>query len=261
MPAASESSVQARVGRPTRPAGARVLLVEDDRSLARLIQRKLHRHNLSVHTVESVADARETFDRLRPDLVLLDLDLAESRGSDFIASVRTRAAVPVIAMSARRSERDTVAALELGADDYLVKPCGLDELLARLRVALRHIARPEFGVAPLVRVGTLELDVERRQVLRAGCPIHVTPTEYQLLKLFATHPDQFLADRLLMDEVWGPDWRGGEHILHVYVARLRKKVEDNPSAPKYLLTESGLGYRLATDSARNAALLPGALTV
>jgi two-component system KDP operon response regulator KdpE len=97
----------------------------------------------------------------------------------------------------------------------------------------------------VLRAGNLELDVEQRRVQRAGRPIHLTPKEYQLLKLFATHPDQFLPDRMLMDRVWGPAWRGGEHILHVYVARLRKKVEEDPSAPRYLLTESGLGYRFA----------------
>jgi two-component system, OmpR family, KDP operon response regulator KdpE len=248
MSGVSESPNEPRTGagRGSRRAGTRVLLVEDDQALARIIQRRLGRHTFSVETVASVRDARHALERLRPELVLLDLDVADGSGRQFIREVRTRGAVPVIAIETRRAERDTVEALELGADDVVVKPFGVDELFARIRVALRHLARPAFGAEPVIRVGNLEVDIERRRVVRAGRPIHLTPTEYELLKLLATHPDRFLSDRLLMDEVWGPGWRGGEHILHVYMARLRKKIENNPSSPRLLLTESGLGYRLAT---------------
>ncbi|HEY1297539.1 MAG TPA: response regulator transcription factor [Chloroflexota bacterium] len=232
--------------RTRQRAGARVLLVEDDPGLARLIRRKLRLHRYTLELVTSVDDASRAFDRQRADLVMIDLDLADGSGWEAIADLRARAAVPIIALSSRRAERDAVAALELGADDYLAKPIGLDELLARIRVALRHVAQPESGAEPILRVGNLELDLGQRRILRDGRPIHLTPTEYQLLKFFATHPDRFVADRVLIDAVWGPSWQGGEHILHVYVARLRHKLEADPAAPRYLLTESGLGYRFAS---------------
>jgi len=226
--------------------GARILVVEDDKAIARAIQRKLQRHKFAVQVVSAMPNACRVLDGFRPDLVLLDLDLADSSRGDLLSDLRSRGSVPIVAISAARGEGDAVAAFELGADDYLVKPLGLDELLARIRVALRHVARPESGAAPVLRVGDLQVDIEQRRVSRAGQPIHLTPKEYQLLKLFATQTDRFLPDRLLMDEVWGPSWRGGQHILHVYIARLRKKVEDDPASPRFLLTESGLGYRFVT---------------
>src|SRR5579871_6126175 len=215
--------------RTPQRAGARVLLVEDDPGLARLIRRKLRLHRYTLELVTSVDDARRAFEHQRADLVMIDLDLADGSGWQAIADLRARAAVPIIALSSRRAERDAVAALELGADDYLSKPIGLDELLARIRVALRHVAQPESGAEPILRVGNVELDLEQRRILRDGRPIHLTPTEYQLLKFFATHLDRFLSDRMLIDAVWGPSWQGGEHILHVYVARLRRKLEADPA--------------------------------
>jgi two-component system, OmpR family, KDP operon response regulator KdpE len=227
--------------------GARVLLLTNDKSLARLISRKLRRHGLGLEPVATPAWARNALRRPRPDLVLIDLDTTGGDSKwDLIADVRAREDVPVIVTSTTGSERDAVAALELGADDYLRKPFGVDELFARIRVALRHVAAPAFGAAPVVRVADLEVDLERRRLVRGGEAIHLTPTEYELLKLFATHPGRFLPDTLLIEAVWGPAWRGGEHILHVYVARLRRKIEQDPSCPRYLVSESGLGYRFAS---------------
>ena len=247
MVVVTETQALASSGERTpQRAGARVLLVEDDPGLARLIRRKLRLHRYTLEMVTSVDDASRAFDRQRADLVIIDLDLADGSGWQAIADLRARAAVPIIALSSHRAERDAVAALELGADDYLSKPIGLDELLARIRVALRHVAQPESGAEPILSVGNLELDLEQRRILRDGRPIHLTPTEYQLLKFFATHPDRFLSDRMLIDAVWGPSWQGGEHILHVYVARLRRKLEADSATPRYLLTESGLGYRFAS---------------
>jgi two-component system KDP operon response regulator KdpE len=233
--------------RSLKRAGARVLLVEDDPGLARLIRRKLRQHRFTLELATSVDDAERALGRQRADLVMIDLDLADGSGWQAISDLRSRAAVPIIALSSRRAERDTVAALELGADDYLSKPFGLDELQARIRVALRHVAQPDSGAEPILRVGKLELDLAQRRILRAGRPIHVTPTEYELLKFLVLHPDRFLSDRQLIEAVWGPSWQGGEHILHVYIARLRRKLEEDPATPRYLLTESGLGYRFATD--------------
>lgn len=229
------------------PAGARILLVEDDKALARVIQRKGSRYGFRFETATTLVGAREVLAEFDPDLILFDLDMPGSNGFELISEIRTYASVPIIVVASRAGEHAAVAALERGADDFLAKPFGLDELVARIRVALRHVARPEKGADPVMRLGELELDIERRQVIRRSRTVHLTPTEYRLLKLFATHPDRFLPDRWLIDEIWGASWRGGEHILHVYVGRLRKKLETDPSRPRYLLTESGLGYRFATE--------------
>jgi two-component system, OmpR family, KDP operon response regulator KdpE len=240
-----------RVG--TRPADRRfdtktglgILLIADDKALARLIHRRLRYHNYRLQTVPDPLVAREVVDVFRPDLVLLDLDTGHSCGFDLIADIRSRMAVPIVALSSRVRERDIVAALEQGADDFVAKPFGLDELLARIRVALRHVAKPDRGADGVMQVGELLLDLERRQILRDGQTAHLTPTEYRLLKVFAIHPDRYLPDKWLIDEVWGPSWRGGEHILHVYVARLRKKLEIDATHPRHLVTESDAGYRFA----------------
>ena len=240
---ATSEAVQALGRRLVPPAVALMGMTKLD---IQALEAAMKDHDFVLETVATMTGAREALQRRRPDLVLLDLDLADNdSGCDLITDIRARAAVPIIVVSTGRSESDAVAALDVGADDFLRKPFGADELLSRIRVALRHVARPGFGAAPVIRVADLEVDIARRRVLRAGQPIHLTPTEYRLLKVFATHPDGFLSDSLLINEVWGPGWRGGEHVLHVYVARLRKKVEDDPLAPRYLLTESGLGYRFA----------------
>jgi two-component system, OmpR family, KDP operon response regulator KdpE len=245
--AESRTPDQAAGARGGSGAGARILVIEDDKGLARVIQRKLRRHNFHFESTPSPLVARELLDVFLPDLLLLDLDTASSDALALISEIRMLAAVPIIVLSSRADERAAVAALERGADDFLAKPFGLDELVARIRVGLRHVAKPERGTDPVIRIGELQLNVERRQVFRDGQTVHVTPTEYRLLKLIATHPDRFLPDRWLMDEIWGPAWRGGEHILHVYVGRLRRKLEPDPTCPRYLVTESGVGYHFRPD--------------
>jgi two-component system KDP operon response regulator KdpE len=229
--------------------GARILILEDDKGLARVIQRKLRRKLFRVENLPSPLGAGEVLDLFRADLILIDLDTADSCGIELISAIRTYSAVPIVAISSRATERDAVAALERGADDFLAKPFGLDELVARIRVGLRHVAKPDRGADPVMRIGELQLNIERRQALRYGKTVHLTPTEYRLLKLLAMHPDRFLPDPWLMDQIWGPSWRGGEHILHVYVGRLRRKLEPDPARPRYLLTESGVGYRFAAAGA------------
>jgi two-component system KDP operon response regulator KdpE len=147
-------------------------------------------------------------------------------------------------LSVRGAEREKVAALDLGADDYLTKPFGIDELLARVRVALRHAAGANAGADAVFRSGELEVDVASRTVRQAGEDIHLTPTEYDLLRALAAHPGRLLTDRMLLQAVWGPQYGDEAHYLHVYVARLRKKIEPDPQQPRYLLTEPGVGYRL-----------------
>jgi two-component system KDP operon response regulator KdpE len=180
---------------------------------------------------------------------LLDLGLPDADGVDAIRDIRGYSSTPIVVLSARSAERDKVVALDVGADDYLTKPFGVDELLARIRVALRHSARPASGADAVFRAGDLEIDFERRRVSVAGSEVHLTPTEYGLLKALATHPDKVLTDRMLLQQVWGAEYASEDHYLHVYVARLRKKLEADPQKPHFLLTEPGVGYRLLTDPA------------
>jgi two-component system KDP operon response regulator KdpE len=168
-------------------------------------------------------------------------------GMDVIRAIRQRVSTPIVVLSARGAEHDKVAALDLGADDYLTKPFGVNELLARVRVALRHAARPAAGTEPIIRLGDIEVDLERRRVTSSGQQIHLTPTEWDLMKLFVTSPDKVLTDRMILQAVWGSAYPSQAHSLHVYVARLRKKLEIDSSSRRHLLTEPGVGYRFVTD--------------
>jgi two-component system KDP operon response regulator KdpE len=164
-------------------------------------------------------------------------------GTEIIAAVRARSSTPIIVLSARGAEQEKVRALNLGADDYLTKPFGVDELLARVRVALRHSARPSSGNEALYRNGDLEVDFERRRVSIRGAEIHLTPIEYDLLKAFIASPGKVLTDTMLLSRVWGPEYGADSHYLHVYIARLRKKLEPDAGSRRMILNEPGVGYR------------------
>lgn len=227
-----------------RVGGARVLVVDDEAGILRTLRTNLTGHGFGVETAATAREAIDAFERSRPDLILLDLNLPDAPGFDVIAAVRARSRVPIIVLSVRGAERDKVSALDLGADDYLTKPFGADELLARVRVALRHVAGPARGAAAVFETGGLRVDLVRREVSVDGTPIHLTPTEYELLKALVSEPNRVLTDRMLLQRVWGNEYGSESHYLHVYVARLRKKLEDDPQAPRYLRTEPGVGYRL-----------------
>jgi two-component system KDP operon response regulator KdpE len=226
--------------------GARILVVDDEPAIVRAVRTNLSAHGFDVETAETGEAGIDSWRRRRPDIMILDLGLPDIDGLEVIKQVRAVAATPIIVLSVRGNEREKVQALDVGADDYLTKPFGVEELLARVRVALRHAAGPTTGAEAVYRSGDLEVDVERRRVRAAGEDIHVTPTEYELLKAFVAHPDKLLTDRMLLQEVWGPEYGNEAHYLHVYVARLRKKIEPDPQRPRYLVTEPGVGYRLVT---------------
>ncbi len=228
-------------------SGARVLIVDDEPAIRRVVATNLGHHGFHVATASTGQEALQAYWRLRPDVVLLDLGLPDLDGLEIVRTIRSQASTPIVVLSARDAERDKVAALDLGADDYLTKPFGVDELLARVRVALRHAARPDQGVAAVIRTGDVEVDLEHRRVRVAGREVHLTPTEYELLKRFLAHPDKVLTDRMLLHQVWGPEYGDAAHSLHVYVARLRKKIEHDPQAPRHLVTEAGVGYRWLTN--------------
>jgi two-component system KDP operon response regulator KdpE len=227
--------------------GARILVVEDDPGILRALKTNLSRHGFDVETAESGQQALDSYSLRPPDLILLDLGLPDIDGTEVLQQVRARAGTPIVVLSVRGAERDKVNALNLGADDYLTKPFGVEELLARVRVALRHAARPSSGAEALFKSGDLEIDMEHRRVRVAGDEVHLTPTEYDLLKALADQPDRVLTDRMLLRAVWGPEYGSEAHYLHVYIARLRRKIEKDPQRPQHLLTEPGVGYRLVTE--------------
>ena len=229
--------------------GARILVVDDEPAIRRALRTNLSAHGFDVDTADSGAQALQRYEQARPDLVVVDLGLPEPDGLSVIRHVREQASTPIIVLSVRNAERDKVAALDLGADDYVTKPFSADELLARIRVALRHVARPPRGAASVFAAGGLRVDLERRTVVVDGRAVHLTPTEYDLLKAFIAAPNRVLTDRMLLQRVWGSGYGDESHYLHVYVARLRKKLEADPQRPRYLLTEPGVGYRLVADEA------------
>jgi two-component system KDP operon response regulator KdpE len=236
------------VNRPrAEPAGARLLVVDDEPSMIRTLRTNLRGHGFQVETAETAGDALASYERRQPDLVVLDLNLPDGDGFEVVRRIRERSGTPIIVLSARGGENDKVNALDLGADDYMTKPFGIDELLARIRVALRHVARPKSGTERRLRSGDLVVDLERREVTVGDRAIHLTPTEYDLLKIFMTNANKVLTDRMLLQQVWGPDYGDESHYLHVYVARLRRKIEEDPQAPRYLTTEPGVGYRFRSE--------------
>jgi two-component system, OmpR family, KDP operon response regulator KdpE len=234
--------------RRTARSGPRLLLVEDD-----IATRDAVAHNLGAHgyRVEGVGDAAQAFRRLdaaRPDLILLDLGLPDLDGSEVVRHVRRDAATPILILSARADERDKVATLEAGADDYVTKPFGMDELRARIGALLRRAGGPSRDPAGMVRLGPIELDPAERTVVVAGNALELTPREYELLKVIVANPGRLLTKGRLLRAVWGTAYSGEAHYLHVYVSRLRRKLEaaDPSGASSALITaEPGIGYRIA----------------
>ena len=228
----------------TTPRGARIVVVDDDPGIRRTLARNLGGHGYDVRSADTGAAALDLAARFQPDLVLLDLGLPDMDGTAVIEQIRSRTSTPIVVLSVRGAERDKVKALELGADDYLTKPFGIDELLARVKVAIRHAARTRQGAEAVFRSGGLAVDIERREVTVGRRRVHLTPTEFALLAALIAAAGRVLTDRALLQRVWGPEYGSENHYLHVYVGRLRRKLEPDPAHPRYLRTEPGVGYRL-----------------
>jgi two-component system KDP operon response regulator KdpE len=225
--------------------GPQILIVDDEIQIRRFLRISLEANGYAVDEAERGQDAILKAARSRPDLIILDLGLPDMDGLDVIRRLREWSQVPVIVLSVRDVDRDKVALLDAGADDYLTKPFSVDELLARLRTALRH-ARQE--VEPFVfRCGTVEVDLARRIVTRNGEVVKLTPTEYALLRLLVQHAGKVLTHRQILQEVWGKEYIDETHYLRVYFAQLRQKLEDDPTRPMIIHTEPGVGYRLQSD--------------
>jgi two-component system KDP operon response regulator KdpE len=219
----------------------RVLVVDDEPQILRALQTNLRGAGYDVDTASTAAEALATAALRPPDAVILDLVLPDGRGTDVCRELRSWSTAPVLLLSVVGEEHEKVAALDAGADDYLEKPFGVEELLARLRAALRR-AGPRGG--PVLELGDLAIDLDKRLVTVQGRAVQLTPHEFALLRVLAQNEGKLLTHPAILREVWGPAYGDESHYLHVYVSQLRRKIEPDPARPRYLLTEPGVGYRL-----------------
>ena len=222
-------------------SAARILVVDDEPQILRALQTNLRGAGYDVVTAATGEEALAEAAMRPPDAVILDLVLPDGRGTDVARELRRWSRAPIIVLSAVGDEQEKVAALDAGADDYVTKPFGVDELLARLRAALRR-ALPSTD--PVLEIGELVVDLEGRSVMRAGRRIALTPHEFELLRYLAQNEGKLLTHPMILREVWGPLYGDESHYLHVYVSQLRRKIEADPARPRYILTEPGAGYRL-----------------
>ncbi|MGV2876775.1 two-component system response regulator KdpE [Pantoea vagans] len=218
-----------------------VLIVEDEKEIRRFVRLALENEDLKVFDADTLQRGLIEAATRKPDLVILDLGLPDGDGTDFIRDLRQWSAIPVIVLSARSDEQDKIAALDAGADDYLTKPFGIGELLARVRVALRR----HGGQQPEARIqfADVSVDFAARRVQRGGSEIHLTPIEFRLLSILLNNAGKVLTQRQLLSQVWGPNAVEHSHYLRIYMGHLRQKLEENPTQPVHLLTETGIGYR------------------
>jgi len=225
-----------------------IVAIEDDPQIRRFLRTGLESHGFQIHEADTGKLGLIEAANRKPDLVILDLGLPDMDGVEVVKKLREWSALPVIVLSARAAETDKVAALDAGADDYLTKPFGLGELLARIRVALRHAqANASLDKESIFAVAGLKVDMPHRRVYREGNEVHLTPIEYRLLATLVKHAGKVITHRQLLKEVWGPGYIERSHYLRIYMAGLRHKLETDPARPRFLLTETGVGYRLAAD--------------
>jgi two-component system, OmpR family, KDP operon response regulator KdpE len=228
-------------------SGPRILVVDDERQILRALQTSLRGAGYEVDTAATAEQALSAAAMRPPEAVILDLVLPDGTGTDVVRELRTWSSAPVIVLSAVGDEHEKVAALDAGADDYVTKPVGIDELIARLRAVLRRAAP---SAEPVLAIGELELDLERHELRSGGTPVHLTPHQFELLRLLALNEGKLLTHRAILQEVWGPGYGDASNLLHVHVSQLRRKIEPDPARPRYLLTEPGAGYRLVDPAGR-----------
>lgn len=225
---------------------ASILVVEDEPDIRRFLRSSLGAEGYRVVDAETGAGGAINAETHKPDLTIVDLGLPDIDGIEVIRRIRKWSPMPILVLSARAQEQSKVEALDAGADDYITKPFGVSELLARVRVALRHVHRTDTGKAVLA-LGTAKVDLEKRCALRSGAEVHLTPIEFRLLGCLAKHLGMVVTQRQLLREVWGPSHVEHTHYLRIYMKQLRDKLEADPVRPKYLITETGVGYRLLAD--------------
>jgi two-component system, OmpR family, KDP operon response regulator KdpE len=228
-------------------SGPRVLVVDDEQQILRALQTSLRGAGFEVETAETAERALAAAAMRPPEAVILDLLLPDGTGTDVVRELRGWSSAPVIVLSAVGEEREKVAALDAGADDYVTKPVGIDELIARLRAVMR---RAVPSSEPVVTIGELELDLEKRELRVGGKPVHLTPHQFDLLRVLAVNEGKLITHRAILQEVWGPGYGTESNLLHVHVSQLRRKIEPDPARPRYLLTEPGAGYRLVDPATR-----------
>ena len=226
---------------------ARILVVDDERQILKALRTSLRGAGYEVDTAETAERALAAAAMRPPDAVILDLVLPDGTGTDVVRELRTWSTAPVIVLSAVGDEHEKIAALDAGADDYVTKPVGIDELIARLRAVLRRVVP---SGEPVLRIGELELDLEKRELRAQEKPVHLTPHQFELLRLLARNEGKLLTHRAILQEVWGPGYGDESNLLHVHVSQLRRKIEPDPTRPRYLLTEPGAGYRLVDPAGR-----------
>jgi two-component system, OmpR family, KDP operon response regulator KdpE len=222
-----------------------ILVVDDESHILRALRTSLQGAGYEVEVAATAEEALASAAMQPPNGVILDLVLPDGSGVEVCRELRRWTNAPVLVLSAVGDEQEKIAALDAGADDYVTKPFGIDELLARLRAALRRV---EALTAPVIEIGELVVDLERRLVTVRGEPVSLTPTEFELLRLFVRNEGKLLTHPTILREVWGPAYGAESHYLHVYVSQLRRKIEQDPARPRFLLTETGAGYRLVRPS-------------
>ena len=222
----------------------RILVVDDEPQIVRALRTGLKARGYDVLSASDGEGALQLVASESPDLIILDLSMSPMDGLEVCRRVRERSAVPIIVLSVRESEQDKVTALDLGADDYLVKPFGMDELLARIRVALRHAERQPAPAPAVFERGALRVDFAAHVVTLRDEAVKLTPTEFELLKTLVENAGKVLTHRALLQKVWGPEYGDEAEYLRVYIGQLRKKLKDDPTKPQFILTEPGVGYRL-----------------
>lgn len=225
---------------------ATLIVIEDEAQIRRFLRTTLTSEGYQVIEAETGKQGLTEAATRKPDLIILDLGLPDMDGVEVVKELRTWSSAPIVILSARSQESDKISALDAGADDYLVKPFGVGELLARIRVALRHVSSAANGEEEGVfSVDELKVDMVHRKITVSGAEVHLTPIEYRLLTVLVKHAGKVLTHRLLLKEVWGPNYVERAHYLRIYMGNLRHKLEKDPARPRFLLTEVGVGYRLA----------------